>query len=358
MNIIKNAFTQLKKTFTTTKYGLLQFSIILLVALLFIRLPQNLLNDWDLNTNNYWTDIPNTYLNNPNLVYPPWGLILLFPYYLLHTEGARALSVITIGWLAYNRKWSIAVFFLVVLSPYFLVTMTQSNMDILVIVLPILVWKYSQGKKWETIARGLSLSVLLLKPQCTILLILYLLWTNRAKWKKELIEIGIVGLIIIPISLFGTPPLVLQWLNNITHPSPQNQFYWSVNNVSLSARYSFWIALGTLVLILSILFLIKKRGMITWKLDQTISSLLLGSMFLLPYTSQQSLSAGLAFIPSWPGYIQQLLVLGVSLVLPSFHDNISFWTLLMAFFSLVFFCFSQTSKDGQPRTMDNNTSSS
>ncbi len=343
------------QAFTTTEYGWLQLLIVLLIAFLFIWMPQNPPIDWDLNTNNFWTDIPHTYLNNPNFVYPPWGLILLLPYYLIQAAGARVLSVLTIGWLAYSRKWPFVNFLLVVLSPYFMVTMTKSNMDVLAIVLPILLWEHSQGKKWETLARGVSLSILMLKPQCTILLILYHLWTNRTDWKSNLKEFGIVGLILVPISMIGSPPLFVQWLNNIIQPSVQNQFYWSVNNVSLSARYSIWIAIGVLVLLWSVFFMIKNRGMIFWKQDQTISALLLSSMFLLPYTSQQSMSSGLAFIPSWPGFLSQLVILAITFFVPSFYDNIPFWTLLLAFVSLLSFSIFLRNKDGQPRKKDGNT---
>src|SRR5512135_923182 len=106
-----------------------QIMILVLVAFLLIFLPQQAINDWDLNTRGFWSDLPNTYAN-PNRVYPPWGLILMIPYYLMGVEGARFLSVIVIGLLVIRRGWSLSRFLAIVLSPYFFWTLAMSNMDV------------------------------------------------------------------------------------------------------------------------------------------------------------------------------------------------------------------------------------
>lgn len=330
----------------------MQFLIILLVGVIFIWIPQKPLIDWDLYTKGFWSNIPQTYLSNRNFVSPPWGLILLLPYYLIHASGSRVLSVITIGWLAYKREWPFLHFFLVVLSPYFMVTMGKSNMDILVIILPVLLWEYSKGKKLEIIARGISLSVLLLKPQCTFLIAIFLLWTNRKEWKKGLAQLAIVALLVIPISLIGSPPLIFQWLNNIMHPSPQNQLFWSINNISLSAKFGFWIALEILFLTILILFLLVKARIISWTNDQTLASLILLSIFLLPYASQQSLSSGLAFIPSLPGFFVQWLVVRLAFMTIFYINNLSLITLSISLLSLIFYSFLKRRKELKMHSSD------
>jgi hypothetical protein len=332
-------FSLMKQIFTTTHYEWMQFTLILIVSLAFIWMPQGTPSDWDLNIIGFWSNIPQTYLNNQNFVYPPWGLILLLPYYLLHAVGARVFSVLIIGWLTYKREWPLSLFFAIVLSPYFMATMSKSNMDILVILLPILIWEYLTGKRWEIIFRGICLSIMLIKPQCTLFIIFYLIWKNRKEWKKVIVYLAIVALFVIPISFIGSPPLLIQWLNNITHPSPQNQYYWSINNISLTAKFNFGIALGILTLIILVLFLLIKAKVISWKNDQTIFSLLLFSMYLLPYTSQQSLSSGLAFIPSWPGLFIQWLGIGLGFVTFGFNKNIALWTFSVSLLSLLFYSF-------------------
>jgi hypothetical protein len=327
----------LKNTFLTPPNTVAQFLIIFVAGLLFIWMPQRPPVDWDLNTNGFWSNISQTYINNRNFVYPPWGLILMLPYYLIHATGARIFSVITIGWLAYIRKWPLSHFFIIILSPYFLITMTKSNMDILAIILPILIWERSKGKRWEGIARGISLSILLLKPQCTVFILLYLLWTNRKEWKKVLAQFGVTAFFIIPVSCFGSPPLFSQWLKNIIYPTSQNQFYWSINNISLTAKFGFLIALGILFSAILILFLSYKARFISWNISQTTSSLLLCSMYLLPYTSQQSFSSGLAFIPSWPGFFIQWLVVVLGIVIFGNYDKIPSLSFLAAFLSLLLF---------------------
>ena len=328
-----------KHVFLTTPDTLIQFLIILVAGLLFIWMPQRYPIDWYLNTRGFWSNFPQTYIDNQNFVYPPWGLILLLPYYFIQAAGARVLSVLTIGWLTHARKWPFSLFFAIILSPYFFRSMVKSNMDILVVVFPILIWEYSHGKRWESIARGISLAMLLLKPQCTFLILVFLLWMDRKEWKKVLTQLGIAALFIVPISLFGSPPLILQWLDNIIHPSAQNQFWWSINNISLTAKYGFIIALGILVLAVLILLLLFKAGIIPWKIEYTTGLLLLFSMFLSPYTSQQSFSSGLAFIPSWPGFILQYLSIGFGFLVFRNYDNVPLFSLSVAFISLLLFLF-------------------
>lgn len=324
---LRRAFQEI---FFASPIGLKQAAVILVVAAAFVWMPQSYPIDWDLNARGFWSDIPRAYLDNPNAVYPPWGLILMVPYYLMQPVGARVLSVITIGWLAFDRDWPLSRFLSIVLSPYFLMTMTKSGIDIFVMVLPVLLWEISAGRRWSNIGRGVALASLLLKPQCTILMVLYLLGRSRRQWKDLLVQAGIVGLIVIPISFVGSPPLWFQWMRNLTEPSAQNRFFWSINNVSLTTRLGFAAGAAFLILVGILVHFLRTRRLIGWGSDQRTGALLLSSMFLMPYTSQQSLSGGLAFIPSWigvfligwAGVAVQLLVFGTGDFLPDYSAKL------------------------------------
>lgn len=307
----------LRQTFMTPPTSWMQVVIILIVGMLFIWMPQNPPPiDWDLYTSGFWSNFPQTYLASRNLVAPPWGLILLLPYYLMQAAGARVLSVLAIGWLTRSRNWPLSRFLAITLSPYFLWTMAKSNMDILVMVFPVLLWEVSGGKKWAGVGRGFALALFLLKPQCTILMLIYLLWTSRKEWRLLVQPLGIVAILVIPISLVGTPPLLLQWLANLMQPSADNHAAWSLNNVSLTAALGPVAGVASLLCTGVLLRVLWKARLIAWRPDQTISALFLGSMFLVPYTSQQSLSGGLAFVPSWTGVLSQWLVVGLLLLQP------------------------------------------
>lgn len=323
----------------TPNYLLWQMGLVLLVAICFIAMPQLPPIDWVLNTQGFWADIPHTYLSNANFVYPPWGLILLLPYYAIGAAGSRVLSVLVVGWLAYSRRWSFYFFFLVILSPYFIVTMSKSNMDILVTLLPLLLWETAKGKRWEVPVRGFAIAMMLLKPQITALVILYLLWKSRLEWKKVLKSLGVTALFVVPISLVGSPMLIWQWLDNLRHPSEQNQFFWSINNVSLTTRFGVWIGLGLLALAIILVWWLWRKRLIAWSGDLTIASLLLASMFLLPYSSQQSFSSGLAFLPTGLGFGLQWLVVSFGLLSNTYLGHISEWTFGIALLCLLFAAF-------------------
>jgi hypothetical protein len=326
----------LKQLFMTPIASRGQFGVILFLACVYIFIPQMSPIDWDLNTKGLWASGLNVYAD-PSKVYPPWGLIFMVPYYLMRAEGARMLSVLVIGWLSYRRGWSLAIFFAIVLSPFFLVTMSKSNMDILVLVFPVLLWETVQGTRWQTVGRGLALSILLLKPQGAILIWLYLLWTSREDWKGLIKPLLIVALLVIPISIIGSPPLFLQWLNNLVNTTPQNEYYWSVNNISLSSYLSPISAvvflIGSFILLLSIMRWKGKH----WSKGHMLASLLLVSMFLSPYTSQQSFSSALAFIPSWGSFFIQSLVLIVSFKFFDYWDFIPLLILTIGLASLYFY---------------------
>lgn len=301
--------------------GAQQF-IILLVAVLFIWMPQRPPIDWDLYTRGFWSDLPQTYLNNPYAIAPPWGLLLLLPYYLMGAAGSRALSVLVVGWLTYVRQWPLWRFFVVIFSPYFLLTMAKSNLDMFVLVLPVLMWERAAGRKWEGFARGLAVGLCLLKPQATLFLLAYLAWTSRKTWRQIPALVGTLALLLVPVSLIGTPPLLLQWVGTLAHPSAEYSHYWSINNISLVAHWGVLPAIAAVMLVAAVVFVLIRAGWITWRRDQTLTSLLLSAMFILPYASQQSISGGLAFVPSLAGYFVQWLGFGLVRFVPGGNESL------------------------------------
>lgn len=305
-----------------------------MIAGLFIFLPQFPPIDWDLITEDFWPAGLNAYDEPGQVVYPPWGLILVVPYYLAGAEGSRVLSVLVVGWLAHRRGWSLSLFLALVLGPYFLVTLSKSNLDILVFVLPIVLWESVEDTRWQSVGRGLALSILLVKPQGAVFLWPYLLWSARKEWQGLVKPLLITAVLVIPISLYGSPPLILKWLNNINNPNPLYEYWWSLNNLSLSTYYSPFAA----ILILSGAFLVlagllKWRGK-TWSKENTISSLLLVSMMLSPYTSQQSFSSALAFVPSWGSLFVQNIVLVISFSFIGYLEYTPWWALLIGLAAL------------------------
>ena len=331
-----NATTDIKALFFSPIRDNRQIMALVFVSFLLIFVPQQQPNDWDLNTRGFWSDIPNTYLDM-NRVYPPWGLILMIPYYLMRAEGARVCSGLVIGLLAARRGWSLSKFFAVISSPYFMWTLIKSNMDILVLVLPIVLWELAVGERWQGIGWGLALSLSLLKPQGAIFIWLYWIWTSRKRLKELVVPFSIVACIVVPISLVGSPPLIIQWLNNVEHPSLRNEMWWAVNNVSLTTRFSFAGAVSILLILVLVFVLLAKLRKITWTRDHSLSGLLFASMFLSLYTSQQSVSSALAFVPSWAAVGVQFLNLGVGAYAPRYVQDIPVDVLALAFVSLIMF---------------------
>ncbi|HFD38648.1 MAG TPA: hypothetical protein ENJ31_02175 [Anaerolineae bacterium] len=306
--------------------------VVLCVALAFILMPQRDPVDWNLNTEGYWSAFPNSYAD-PAKVYPPWGLILMLPYYWMRAEGARVASVLVIGWLAFRRHWTLSRFLAAVLSPYFLTTMSKSNMDIFVFVLPLLLWEAAEGTRWQSLGRGTAMSLSLLKPQGSLFIWGYWLWCSRKRWKDLIWPLGIVALVTLPISLIGSPPLIWQWMQNLLNPSSANAYYWSVNNLSLTSKFG--VLPGALIFFLaaSVVGIGVWRGWIRWSRDHVYAALLFSSFFLLPYASQQSSSSAFTLIPSWPSFLMQWvgILLGFQL---DYWDYIPLYVLFFATVSM------------------------
>lgn len=96
-----SAFTSnLADLFTTPINTWQHLSLIGFTVLFFIRIIQFPISDWLLNTAGLWEDGLRIYELDPNRVYPPWGLILLLPYYLMNATGSRIASVLVVAWLS------------------------------------------------------------------------------------------------------------------------------------------------------------------------------------------------------------------------------------------------------------------
>ena len=149
-----------------------QWVVIGVVALLFVFMPQLPNNDWQRNA----ADIPRglALYQDPAYVYPPWALLLFFPYYLLTAAGARVVTVLVIGLLAQRRGWSLGQFLAIMLAPLFLWTMVLSSADVLVLLHSDHLVGYRRAL--AACSARLGVAILLLKPQVTIFLLLYWLW--------------------------------------------------------------------------------------------------------------------------------------------------------------------------------------
>jgi len=336
----------LKNIFLTPVSSRYQKLIILVVAILFIFLKENYPLDWDLNTRGFWSNFPYSY-QNVNFVYPPWGLILMLPYKWMLPEGARFFSVLVIGALVIHNKWSLSSFLAIVLSPYFIVTLTKSALDIFVMVLPIYLWQISTGKRWQIPARGLAISLSMIKPQAAMFIWLYFFWKERKNWKSFIWPLVITVIIIVPISLVGNPPLVLQWIDNIRNPSTDNIYFWSMNNFSLTSGYTLLGAIGILSIIGGILNLLSRKKMILWSENLTIASLLYASMAVSPYTSQQSLSSAMAFAPSWFSFFLQTIHLFLKNSVPNYDYYISLVICLMVFLTISYYGWNKKKRSGE-----------
>ena len=244
-------------------------------------------------------DIPHglAVYQDPAYIYPPWALLLFFPYYLVTAAGARIVTVLVIGLLAQRRGWSLAQFLSITLAPLFLWTMVLSSADVLVLLIPIILWDI-EGR-WQPVLRGLGVVILLLKPQVTLFLLLYWLW-QLLRQPRQLLLVGVVAVAItLPISMIGSPSLLAQWFANLTHPVAVNLDHWVYNNLSLSYRYGLPFALIVVALAFGGLFLWMRARRKRWSSDDVTSLALTASMLLTPYSANQGAIVPIALHPSW-----------------------------------------------------------
>jgi len=314
-----------------------QWGLVLAVALAYTLIPQlPLPNDWALNTSGLSKGL-NAYADG-SFVYPPWALILLWPYRWLTIPGTRAASVLVVGWLASKRRWTLLRFSTIVISPYFIWTMILCNLDVLSLLLPVLLWETAEGKAWRNVGRSVSCLLLLLKPQSGILMIIYLCWRHRQPIRGLLAPLVVVMLVTIPISALGKPPLFYQWIQNtIIDPSRQNLEYWRINNTSLTAHVG-WLP-GSLIVAASLCgtYLLMRSLDRKWAEQHTYAGIFAVSMLLGPYASNQGLIVPLALLASWPALVMQYVVLYIAPQVGVGRENSTWWALTLVIGALCFY---------------------
>lgn len=313
--------------------------IVIVIAIAVIFVPPGP-TDWELNTNPLSQGLQ--IYESHNFVYPPWSLILFWPYRWMTAAGARVAIVLVIAFLHAYRGWSIGRFLAVILSPFFIFSMYFSNLDALVLTLPIVLWEIAAKWRGRWFVWGLCLAVLMLKPQGALLVMPYLFWQQRHQWQQILASFLVAGLIILPISFVGSPPLLFQWLENISNPSEANLAYWSANNISLTADVGFLLAIPILLLAFGGLYLLMRRFAKEWTHNHSYTLLILLSLLLSPYSSNQSLIAAMAFAPSMIATILHYLMTFGGEALELYLPYVPFWVIA---FGLVALWFMPSSRD-------------
>jgi hypothetical protein len=304
-------FQSLRAVFAAKVTSYPQWIIIAAVGVLFVLMPQLPNNDWQRNASQIPLGLG--IYSDPAYVYPPWALLLMFPNYLLGAAGARVASVLIVGLLAQVKGWSLGQFLGIALAPLFLWTMVLSSADVLILVGAILLWDWNI--RWQALPRGLALALLLLKPQVTFLLVLYWLWMLRHQPRALLGTLAVGVVITLPISLLGTPSLLLQWVANLTNPVGVNLDHWVYNNLSLTYRYGLPFALIVVIITFGALYLwVRQRGK-AWTHTAGTGTALTAAMLIAPYASNQSAIVPIALHPSWRvTLLQYVLVFGTAIL--------------------------------------------
>ena len=340
--MLKRLSEKFKFTFSlpvTSPFGLV---LIGLIGVLIYFAPQVNPNDWEINTSQLFNGL--SIYTNGEFLYPPWSLLLLWPYRLIQSYGARLFALIVTAWLASSRGWSLGRLLSIVFNALFFYAIMFSNLDMLVLTFPVLLWE--QSSKWKSpwFFWGVSVSLMLLKPQGMIFLLPYLIYQRRQQKRTLLYAFLLASLLIVPISLVGSPPLFIQWLRNIFAPTSANQYHFGTNNISLVSRVGWiWGPLIVAAVFYGVYALVKLKER-KWTSNHMYASLLLASMLISPYTSSQSAIAGLVFVPSWWATILQYAVLAL-VIGTKLSENLALsplWILLFGFISLWFYQFKSS----------------
>jgi hypothetical protein len=207
--------------------------------------------------------------------------------------------------------------------------MVTSNVDVLALLLPVVLWRASEGKLWQWLGWTISLLTLLIKPQAGLVVLLYLLWKHRDQAMSLIVPLMAAVLTVIPISLLGEPPLILQWLDNaVVNPSDENLLFWSINNVSLTDHLGLIIGGVLVAAAIGGVYALFKLCARPWTQNHKYSSMFLLSMLLGPYASNQGMIVPLALVPSWWSIALQYTVLLILSYLDVFREN-SAWVALL-----------------------------
>lgn len=309
-------------------------AVIILIGISIIFGPQVSPNDWEINTSQLFKGL--SIYKDAEFLYPPWSLVLLWPYRLMQSYGARLFALLVVAWLASSRGWSLGRLLAIVFNALFIYSIMFSNLDMLVMTFPVIVWERSRNWRYPWIYWGLAISLMLLKPQGMVLLLPYLIMQRKQQSRQLIFAFLLTLLIILPVSLLGSPPLVLQWLENVFTPSAANQHHFVTNNISLVNRVG-WV--WGIVIVSGVFYgthRLMKRRRRRWTQNHMYAALLLASMLLSPYTSSQSVIAALVFVPSWGATLIQYGLLGVviGLQLTEYRFLSPLWIVLFGIISL------------------------
>jgi hypothetical protein len=314
--------------------------LVLVVALAVIFVPSVEPSDWELNTTPLFQGMD--LYQSGDFVYPPWSLLLLWPYRLMTAVGARIAAVLVLAALCSSRNWSIGRFLSVVINPFFIFSMLYSNLDLLVFGGAILLWEKAADSKWRGLLWGLALSLLLLKPQGALFVMPYLFWQQRHHWRSIALALFIAGLVTIPISVLGSPALLFQWIDNIRNPSQMNLDMWAANNISLSHDVGLlWAALILGASFGGMYVLMRSLGK-EWTVNHNYLVLIMTSLLISPYASNQSVVAAMAFAPSVMASLLQYAMTFVGTFFQIYLPYVPFWIIG---FSFVAIWFLPTSRD-------------
>lgn len=242
--------------------------IILVIAVAFIFVP-NVVdpNDYELNVEPLV--MLNAVYDNPAYVYPPQALTLMSPFLLVNEAIIRVLTVLMVAWYGYSRMWTLMSFLVAVLNPIFVFAMLFANLDLFIVLLPVLLFK--RAPIW---GQALLLSVLMLKPQMGVLVALYFVVQYKA-WKAAFLGAAFtLAHFIIPDP--SGMPIGLGWIDNIINPTDYNRGAWMMNAAGFR-----WVIFITLPLA----YYVSRQS---WTEDKTIASLLIIALTLSPYASVQS----------------------------------------------------------------------
>jgi hypothetical protein len=312
-----------------------QWLLVLLVSLLFVFAPI-IGDDWQLNTTGLENGL-DLYRLNADYVYPPWALILLWPYRWLGAAMTRVMIGLFAGVWVWWMGHSLSRFFAIVISSYFVFTLGFSNIDLFVTALPIFLWYAGSRPPWDIPVRTTTLLMLSLKPQTGLVLAVVLMWHFRRQWRRFVLPIVSTTLIVGIPSVLGSPPLFVQWIDNLIDPSPINVARWQGNNVSLTAAVGFPAAMAITTAALATLFFAFRRSNRRLTRLHVYAVVLLVSVLLSPYASHQSLVGFVVLVPSWPAALIQYAAMGAFILLGTYQTAAGIWTLLFGILFLWLF---------------------
>lgn len=305
------------------------------VSLLFVFAPV-IGDDWLLNTTGleYGLDL---YQANPDYVYPPWALLLLWPYRWLGAALTRVLIGLFTGLWIWWTGQSLSRFFAIIVSSYFVFTLGFSNIDLFVTILPVFLWYAGAKPPWDIPAWTSALLLLSLKPQSGLLLAAVLIWHFRHQWKRFILPVMLTVIVIGVPSALSSPPLFVQWIDNLVDPSPINAARWLGNSVSLTADAGFPVAAAVTLAFLGALLLLFRRLDRPFTRFHLYAVILLISVLLSPYASHQSMVGFAVLVPSWPAVLIQYAAMFAFILLGTYQTASGFWTLLFGVLFLWFF---------------------